>query len=76
MQRTLRYWLLGSDTISSLDPFNWDYATWSGSFPNLNPGSYYIIGFIDPSTSIDEFDDSAASNQVVFDSILQVQSLF
>ncbi|NEO70470.1 trypsin-like peptidase domain-containing protein [Moorena sp. SIO3H5] len=70
------HWLLGSDTISSLDPFDWDYATWSASFPNLNPGSYYIIGFIDPSTSIDEFDDSAASNQVVFDSILQVQSLF
>ncbi|NEO49251.1 MAG: trypsin-like serine protease [Moorea sp. SIO4A3] len=70
------HWLLGSDTINSLDPFDWDYATWSGSFPNLNPGSYYIIGFIDPSTSIDEFDDSAASNQVVFDSTIQVQSLF
>jgi V8-like Glu-specific endopeptidase len=48
-------YLIGNTTISSLNPFNWSYADWSGSFPNIPSGNYYVGWLIDSANSQVEF---------------------
>jgi V8-like Glu-specific endopeptidase len=54
-------YLLGSTTVSSLSPFSFAYATWSGNFrSNIPRGSYYVGWIIDSGNSVTEF--SKANN--------------
>ncbi|MDZ8034868.1 trypsin-like serine protease [Nostoc sp. DedSLP04] len=66
------HYLIGNTTISSINPFNSGTATWSGAFPNIPIGNYYVISFLDPTNSIQEFDESLSSNQKVFKTLLTV----
>ncbi|MDZ7965447.1 MAG: trypsin-like serine protease [Nostoc sp. DedSLP03] len=66
------HYLIGNTTISSINPFNSGTATWSGAFPNIPIGNYYVISFLDPTNSIQEFDESLSSNQKVFRTLLTV----
>ncbi|MEH2038337.1 trypsin-like serine protease [Nostoc sp.] len=66
------HYLIGNTTISSINPFNSGTATWNGAFPNIPIGNYYVISFLDPSNSIQEFDESLTSNQKVFRTLLTV----
>ncbi|MFN6526480.1 trypsin-like serine protease [Nostoc sp. ChiSLP03a] len=66
------HYLIGNTTISSINPFNSGTATWSGAFPNIPIGNYYVISFLDPTNSIQEFDESLTSNQKVFRTLLTV----
>ncbi|MBE9106016.1 trypsin-like serine protease [Nostoc cf. edaphicum LEGE 07299] len=66
------HYLIGNTTISSINPFNSGTATWNGAFPNIPIGNYYVISFLDPTNSIQEFDDSLSSNQKVFRTLLTV----
>ncbi|WP_448266096.1 trypsin-like serine protease [Nostoc sp. DSM 114159] len=66
------HYLIGNTTISSINPFNSGTATWSGAFPNIPIGNYYVISFLDPTNSIPEFDESLTSNQKVFRTLLTV----
>ncbi|MEH2226902.1 trypsin-like serine protease [Nostoc sp.] len=66
------HYLIGSTTISSINPFNSGTATWNGAFPNIPIGNYYVISFLDPTNSIQEFDESLTSNQKVFRTLLTV----
>ncbi|MDZ8086184.1 MAG: trypsin-like serine protease [Nostoc sp. DedQUE12b] len=66
------HYLIGNTTISSINPFNLGTATWNGAFPNIPIGNYYVISFLDPTNSIQEFDESLSSNQKVFRTLLTV----
>ncbi|MEH2203110.1 MAG: trypsin-like serine protease [Nostoc sp.] len=66
------HYLIGNTTISSINPFNSGTATWNGAFPNIPIGNYYVISFLDPANSIQEFDESLSSNQKVFRTLLTV----
>ncbi|MEH1811269.1 MAG: trypsin-like serine protease [Nostoc sp.] len=66
------HYLIGNTTISSINPFNSGTATWNGAFPNIPIGNYYVISFLDPTNSIQEFDESLTSNQKVFRTLLTV----
>ncbi|MEH2090181.1 trypsin-like serine protease [Nostoc sp.] len=66
------HYLIGNTTISSINPFNSGTATWNGAFPNIPIGNYYVISFLDPTNSIQEFDESLTSNQKVFRTLLSV----
>ncbi|MEH1950279.1 MAG: trypsin-like serine protease [Nostoc sp.] len=66
------HYLIGNTTISSINPFNSGTATWNGAFPNIPIGNYYVISFLDPTNSIQEFDESLSSNQKVFRTLLTV----
>ncbi|MEH2083455.1 MAG: trypsin-like serine protease [Nostoc sp.] len=66
------HYLIGNTTTSSINPFNSGTATWSGAFPNIPTGNYYVISFLDPTNSIQEFDESLTSNQKVFRTLLTV----
>ena len=56
---------LGSDTVSSIAPFGYRQASWSGTLPgSLGDGNYYIGWIIDyDPSSVDEFDDSLVDNR-------------
>lgn len=66
------HYLIGNTTISSINPFNSGTAAWNGAFPNIPIGNYYVISFLDPTNSIQEFDESLTSNQKVFRTLLSV----
>ncbi|MBN3888223.1 MAG: trypsin-like serine protease [Nostoc sp. JL31] len=66
------HYLIGNTTISSINPFNSGTAAWNGAFPNIPIGNYYVISFLDPTNSIQEFDESLTSNQKVFITLLSV----
>ncbi|MDZ8256979.1 trypsin-like serine protease [Nostoc sp. ChiQUE01b] len=66
------HYLIGNISISSINPFNSGTATWNGAFPNIPTGNYYVISFLDPTNSIQEFDESLTSNQKVFRTLLTV----
>jgi subtilisin-like proprotein convertase family protein len=69
------HYLLGSANQSSLAPFNWNTANWTGQFPTIPAGNYYVVAFLDPNNSIPEFDDSTASNQRVLQGSLTVNNV-
>ncbi|MEG4861735.1 trypsin-like serine protease, partial [Microcoleus sp. K1-B1] len=66
------HYLLGTANLSSLSPFNWADASWSGTFPTIPVGTYRVVSFIDPTASIGEYDESLASNQRAFPGTLTV----
>ncbi|MBD2532876.1 calcium-binding protein [Nostoc flagelliforme FACHB-838] len=68
------HYLIGNTTVSSIDPFNLGTATWSGAFRDIPIGNYSVVSYLDPTNSIQEFDDSPDSNQKVFSSLLTVDN--
>ena len=48
---------IGTSTAESTLAFGTDTASWSGTFPNIPGGSYYIGWIIDKDDNIDEFDE-------------------
>ncbi len=64
---------LGSDTVSSIAPFNYRQASWTGVTPFLADGSWYIGWIIDYSPdSVNEFDDTLADNRAYISSPITV----
>lgn len=47
--------LIGTVSLGAVDPFNWDTAAWSGNFPSLANGTYYIGWVIDSGGVVGEF---------------------
>ena len=55
---------LGSDSVSSISPFNYRQASWTGTLPGLADGDYWIGWIIDIGPDlINEFDDTLADNR-------------
>lgn len=67
---TGRDFLIGSRMMSSLAPFKWNTASWSGAFPNIPAGRYHIVAFIDPHNGLRELNDLPASNQSIIGTVL------
>ncbi len=49
---------IGSDYLSSMAPFSEQTASWSGTFPDIPAGDYYIGWIIDKDNNVDEFDEN------------------
>ncbi|MBC6475614.1 MAG: hypothetical protein GDA48_24730 [Hormoscilla sp. GM102CHS1] len=49
-------YLIGSTTVSSLEPFTWADAIWEGDLPDIPAGEYYIGWEIDSFNTVFEFD--------------------
>ena len=49
---------LGTSGPESTGAFGTDAASWSGTFPNIPGGSYYIGWIIDGNSNVNEFDES------------------
>jgi V8-like Glu-specific endopeptidase len=49
--------LIGSVYLSSLSSFTWANADWSGSFPSIPVGTYYVGWIIDCGGTVTEFDE-------------------
>jgi V8-like Glu-specific endopeptidase len=49
---------IGSDYITSTAAYNSKTATWTGTFPEIPEGDYYIGWLIDKDDNVDEFDES------------------
>ena len=64
--------LLGTDIISSLNVNSYIASTWSGSLPGtITDGNYYVGWIIDPSNSIDEFNENN-NKQIIESEMLQI----
>ncbi|MBO1351046.1 MAG: trypsin-like serine protease [Hormoscilla sp. GUM202] len=50
-------YLIGSTTVSSLEPFTWADAIWEGDLPDIPAGEYYIGWEIDSFNTVFEFDE-------------------
>ena len=50
-------YLIGSDYVSSIFPFNWSDADWNGTFPCIPPGTYYVGWIIDRYGNVTEFNE-------------------
>ena len=48
---------IGTSTTENTPAFSTDYASWSGTFPNIPGGNYYIGWIIDKDDNVDEFDE-------------------
>ena len=48
-------YFIGKANISSLDAFSWTDAIWTGNFPNIPAGNYYVGWLIDSGNSQTEF---------------------
>ncbi len=65
-------YLLGTDIISSLGVNSYIESTWSGSLPaSISDGVYYVGWIIDPSNSIDEFNENN-NKQIIESEMLQI----
>gem|GEM_PF-3311502 len=51
-------YLIGSDYVSSISPFSWANSDWSGAFPSIPAGTYYIGWIIDRYGYVSEFDET------------------
>jgi len=52
-------YVLGSDVVSSISPFNWRDTSWSGVVPaDIPTGRYYIGWIIDSDDGVSEFKES------------------
>ncbi|MFX1500296.1 MAG: carboxypeptidase regulatory-like domain-containing protein [Promethearchaeota archaeon] len=56
-QITTGDYFLGSDVVSSISPFNYRDSMWSGAFPSIPNGQYYIGWIIDSGGTVSEFDE-------------------
>ncbi|KKM85512.1 hypothetical protein LCGC14_1288300 [marine sediment metagenome] len=64
---------LGFDVVSSISPFNYRQASWTGTLPGLADGDYYIGWIIDYSPdNVNEFDDTLADNRAYISSPITV----
>jgi len=61
---------LGSDTLSVLTNGSFGYVEWSGTFPNITLGTYYIGWLIDVKDDVDEGNEN--NNKAYISSILTV----
>jgi glutamyl endopeptidase len=50
-------YLIGTDYVSSISPFTYGNSGWSGSFPSIPDGTYYIGWIIDSGSDVTEFDE-------------------
>ena len=51
-------YLIGTDYVSSISPFDWANSSWSNSFPSSIPnGAYYVGWIIDSESDVSEFDE-------------------
>ncbi|KKL86108.1 hypothetical protein LCGC14_1948040 [marine sediment metagenome] len=63
--------LLGTDTITSLDVDSYAWASWSGQLPaSLQDGNYYVGWIIDPSNTIDEFNEDNNKQVIETETVL------
>jgi V8-like Glu-specific endopeptidase len=52
-------YLIGTDYVSSISPFNWRDSEWNSAFPTGIPdGTYYVGWIIDSSEIVTEFDET------------------
>jgi len=49
-------YLIGSDYVPSISPFLYGNSDWSGAFPSIPAGTYYVGWIIDGSGQVSEFD--------------------
>jgi len=64
---------IGTSTTESTGAFETDYASWSGTFPTIPGGNYYIGWIIDKDDVVDEFDE--ANNRAYISTPLSVTGL-
>ena len=51
--------LIGTDYVNSINPFNWKDSDWTGTFPSSVPdGEYYVGWIIDSGSDVTEFVES------------------
>ncbi|MCK4312169.1 MAG: trypsin-like serine protease, partial [Candidatus Cloacimonetes bacterium] len=52
-------YLIGTDYVYSISPFNWGDSEWSGTFPSSIPADTYYVGWIiDSGDDVQEFDEN------------------
>ena len=68
-------YLIGSDSVIPISPFDWEDSDWSGTFPSSVPdGKYYVGWIIDSGEEVTEFNESnnkayKSSYQLIVESI-------
>lgn len=67
-------YFIGKVNISSLDAFGWTDTIWTGNFPNIPAGNYYVGWLIDSGNSQTEFLEGNNTG-VISDSLLTVSDL-
>jgi len=50
-------YLIGSAYVGSISPFAWNDSDWTGAFPSIPSGSYYVGWIIDSTNVVSEFDE-------------------
>ena len=63
-------YLIGYTYVSSISAFNYADVSWSGTFPEIPAGQYYVGWLIDQADTRDEFDES--NNQAYISSKITV----
>ena len=51
-------YLIGSVYVLSISPFSWKDSDWTGSFPSIPTGTYYVGWVIDRTNEVSEFDET------------------
>ncbi|HPJ83463.1 MAG TPA: CARDB domain-containing protein, partial [Methanothrix sp.] len=51
-------YLIGSSYVSAISPFQYRDSSWSGSFPSIPAGTYYVGWIIDRNSQVSEFDEN------------------
>ena len=51
-------YLIGTDSVSSSSPFTYRDSDWSGTFPSIPAGTYYVGWIIDSGSDVPEFDET------------------
>ncbi len=51
-------YIIGTDYVSSISPFNYRDSDWSGTFPSIPDGTYYVGWIIDSGEAVTEFDET------------------
>jgi len=65
-------YLIGVDEVPSITPFTWTDSDWSGTFPNIPAGNYYVGWIIDSTNIVDESRDYGEYNNVAYKSSYQL----
>ena len=50
-------YLIGSAYVASISPFAWKDSDWTGAFPSIPSGSYYVGWIIDRTNVVSEFNE-------------------
>lgn len=59
-------YLIGVDEVPSITPFTWTDSDWSGTFPNIPAGTYYVGWIIDSTYVVTEPLDAGEDNNVAY----------